>query len=245
MLTSIRVTGLLKEVQLKAEVKTPLEMPNYVPARCESLLECVERMLNLWKYLEISLNDGDCSLKNDIKNPEYHLYIYLIYILLHKLVGYIIFFQKSTMLYDQTFEKTKESYVLFARMILKPKHQEAEYDEVSSIPFNEKENVLLVDEDDFGPLFTNRYSRMKDLLNNAQMYDKKRKDVDTQHFKHAKSFILTTIIAMKNRLPLNNKIINNSMAVYLKRPYSMDVWRSFPKLLPNIITEELDVSFFK
>ena len=33
------------------------------------------------------------------------------------------------------------------------------------------------------------------------------------------------------------------MAINWKGLYSMDIWRSFPTLLPHIITEELEISF--
>ena len=44
----------LKELQIQAEVKEPLEVLRYVESRWESLLHCIERILKLWEYLEKS-----------------------------------------------------------------------------------------------------------------------------------------------------------------------------------------------
>ena len=49
----------LKELQLRAGVREPLEIPNYVESRWESLLNCVERILKLWPFLDELLRTTD------------------------------------------------------------------------------------------------------------------------------------------------------------------------------------------
>ena len=100
----------------------------------------------------------------DINDYEYKLYIYVLYILLYKLSGYITFFQKPTLYWDQVLEKMKESYILFGRMLLKTSFQEYEFDDIYSIPFEDlghsscKEK--LASESEFKEFLSDRYPRI-------------------------------------------------------------------------------------
>ena len=112
----------LKEIQLQAGIKDPNTVLSYVSVRWESLLHCSERALNLWRYIKICVDESDSILKQEISDPEYELYVYLLYVLLHKLTGYIVYFQNSDLLFDKVMDKIKGAYILFTRMLLKPKH---------------------------------------------------------------------------------------------------------------------------
>ena len=89
----------LRSNQVKAEVKLPLEMPTHYDKRWKFLLQCIEKILNFWKYLEICLVEDDSPLKEEIQDPEHYLYVYLFYVFFHKFVGYIIYFQKPNLLF--------------------------------------------------------------------------------------------------------------------------------------------------
>ena len=49
---------------------------------------------------------------------------------------------------------------------------------------------------------------------------------------------------MKKRLPFENKLLQQSLAVYLKQYYSIDIWRGFAKNFPSIIDKESELKFF-
>ena len=109
----------LKEVQIQAGEKEPVKILRYIEDRWSSLLHCAERILRLWKSLQLYFEEAESTLKTEINDPEYELYIYLLVILLHKTVGYIVLFQKSDLLWDCVYEKMKESFTLFSRFLLK------------------------------------------------------------------------------------------------------------------------------
>jgi len=167
----------LKEIQRKAGIKEPLEMMSYCPTRWESLLNCTERTLYLWKYLETLLEESDSTLKSNIMDFEYYVYTYLLHVLLHKLIGYIIIFEKPNLLLDAVFEKIKESFTIFSRMLLKDQYQDLGFVDVYHIPFNDPQNVIyqekLSSEKDFASLFLKRYPRIGEYLQKIQSNPKK------------------------------------------------------------------------
>ena len=228
-------------------IKEPLEVLHYVDTRWESLLNCVERLLKLWDHLKESLQSTDSRLKEEIADPEYNLYIYALYILLHKFIGYVIYFQKITLLYDQVFDKMKESYVLFGRMLLKSKYQEISFEEIIEIPFEFPENArfkeILADKEEFSKIFGFRCPNVSNLISLAQVKDAQKKNMEKQCYQHINDFILKTVRSLKSRLPFENSILHDSLAVHLKQAYSIDVWRNFIKLFPTIITKEHEISY--
>jgi len=222
----------LKEIQSQDGVTEPLEVRSYCSTRWESLLSCTERILSLWKYIEIYLEETDLSLKNDIKDPEYYLYTYLLHVLLHKLISYITTFEKSSLLFDQVYEKIKEGYTIFARMLLKQHYQGWTFEEVYSLPFHDQEDVLcrekLASDSEFALLMTQRYPRVEEYLKLIKLKPKNTND-EKQIFGHMRAFILETVIAMGKRLPFEDKFLKDSLAIYLKEVHSMDIWRGFIK----------------
>lgn len=237
----------LKEAQAKAGVKEPLEMLTFVDTRWESLLQCIERTLKLWKYLEICLAEEDSSLKEDIEDPEYQLYLYLLYVLLHKLTGYIIYFQKPNLLFDKVVDKIIEGYILFMRMILKPAYQGIGFEDAFKIsldnPMDAFAKEKLSNKQEFACLFLDRYPRISELIKNVKDKNPKKKDIQNQCFDHVLEFIKKTLLAMKRKLPYNEDIVIKNLAVYLKDVYSIEVWRDFAKKLPNMINDELEIAF--
>ena len=170
----------LKEVQVKAGVKLPLEMPTYYDKRWESLLQCIERILNIWKYLEICLVEDDSPLKEEIQDPEYYLYVYLLYVLLHKLVGYIIYFQKPNLLFDKVIDKIREAYILFIKMLLKPEYQGIGFEDAFKIPLEAPKDELkkekLNSKQEYAKIFIDRYPRIAELMNKVTTKNPKKKD---------------------------------------------------------------------
>jgi len=222
-----------------------LEVISYVSERWESLLLCVERSLKLWPYLKTCLEDSDSVLLESLKDPEYELYSYLLYVFLHKLVGYIIYFQKPNLLLDQVIEKMKEAFILFSRMLLKTKYQDSEFEDMLNIPFDEEENIIfkerLLDNKEFITLFGERYPRICELIETVKAQSPKNSRIEAQVYGHAKAMILQTVIALKKRLPYQNHVINQSLIVYLKQIYSIEKWRELIKLYPSLSHKDSEV----
>jgi len=65
--------------------------------------------------------------------------------MLHKFVGYTIFFQKPSMLFVQVMEKMKESFTLFSRMLLKSEYKETEFETLYEINFKEPSDTSCKD----------------------------------------------------------------------------------------------------
>jgi len=108
-----------REIQSEAGVKKPISILGFIKIRWTSLLSSVERILDLWPFLEKYFQEEECLLGKKVQDPEYHLYSYLVYILLHKLMGYTIYFQDPHLLYDEIEAKIREGYLLFRRCYLK------------------------------------------------------------------------------------------------------------------------------
>jgi len=237
----------LREIQLNAGIKEPLEVLSYKSIRWESLFHCIERILKLWLYIKLCLDETDSFLKGDINDPEYELYGYLLYVFLHKLTRYIVVFQKSNLLFDQVIDKMREAYIIFSQMLLKKKFQENEFENLWSIPFEEEENVIckerLLTDKEFHDLLNERYPKIVELIQAVKHSHLKNQGIEKQFYGHARDIILQTIIVLKKRLPYENKILNQSLVVYLKQVYSIDLWRQLAKELPNIITQESEILF--
>ena len=71
-------------------MKELLEIMSYCSTRWESLLNCTERVLRLWDFLVKYFADQDSKLKADVNNSEFHLYSYVFFVLLHRIVDYIL-----------------------------------------------------------------------------------------------------------------------------------------------------------
>ena len=196
--SSAQRSNSLREIQIAAGEKTPLSILRYVDIRWESLVQCSERILKLWEHLINFFKGTDASLKEEIQDPEYKLYTYLLYILLHKLSGYTVFFQRPALLWDQVFEKMKESYIVFARMLLKESFRGLEYNEISEIPFENLEDAACKEklscESEFSKFIAERYPKILQLIEETKALHPTRKEIDRHCFSHAKAFILQVVV---------------------------------------------------
>ena len=142
----------------------------------------------------------------------------------------------------------KESYVLFGRMLLKTACQDIEYKDLIAIPFDDRESVkckeMLADKEEFCNFINNRYPHISNIINTANLKESRKKDLEVQCYQHIKDFLFSVVLSLRKRLPLNNTILNNSLAVYLKQPYDIDaIWRKFASLFPLIITKEKEIAY--
>jgi len=122
-----------REYQISKNKEKPLELLTYREKRWPSLLQCAERLLLIWDDLENYFDTTDSSLKQDYKDYEHKLYVYLLTILLHRLVGYIVAFEKYDLLFDQVMKKIKQGFVVFGRLLLKPSLQKLELSSFSRL----------------------------------------------------------------------------------------------------------------
>ena len=131
--------------------KDPLEILSFIAERWESLLSCIDRILKLWKYLQIYFADDYSPLKNEIAESEYHIYIYLLYIL------------------------------------------------------NE------------------RYSTLIRVINEANYNAKEKEQIEKQCFRHARNFLTTVVTSLKKKMPFDHIILNQSLEMYLKTSFNIEV----------------------
>ena len=237
---------IFKEIQLREGEKSPLGVLSYVESRWESLCLCTERIIKVWKYLKIYFKDAEVPMIEEFEDPEYECYVYLVYILLHKLTGYIVFFQKPKLLFDQGWDKFKESYTLFARLLLKKDYQESEFEEVYKIPFEDCENELfkkyVVSSLEFHESFGKKYQKISELIIKVKNYTKR--DISKEFFGHARDFIFEVLKSLKIRLPFENTLLINSQVIYLKeQTLDLKAWKYLAHYFTNIVTEEKEVVF--
>jgi len=235
-----------KEIQLKQGEKIALGVLSYKEIRWESLCLCTERIIKLWKYLKIYFKDTDFPMEEEFDDPEYECYLYLAYILLHKLTGYIVLFQRPKMIFEQAWEKFKESYTLFARLILKKEYQESEFEDVYPIPFDNAENELykkyVATSLEFHQSFGEKYTRIKELIEYVK--NSTRIDISKQVYGHAKDFVFEVLKSLKHRLPFENQLLKKSQVVYLKdQKLDIVAWNDLAKNFTNIVTKDKEVLF--
>ena len=123
--------------------------------------------------------------------------------------------------------RSKKDSLFLEELLLKAEFQDAEFKEVYEINFNNPLNKIYQekcsDKDEFMNFFTSRYSNCIALIQNVKEYNPKRKNIDIECFTIVRNFILTTVIQMKKRLPYEDKFLSESLAIYLKQIYNMDV----------------------
>ena len=237
-----------KELQKEKGIKEPLEILDYTETRWESLLNCTARILNVWSHLKQFFSETDSSLKDEIHNPEYHLYSYLLYILLHKIIGYVIYFQTPDLLLYQVFQKIKQAYTLCVRLVMKEEHQEIEFDEAIKIPFDNEKSPAYTDkvanQETFTKLFIKKYPRIQEHINHVLSHNPKRKGIVAEAMDHARTFLQKTINTMRKKLPYDEERLKRSLVIYLKEVQSMDTWRGLLKDFPNIIPQDEEIAYY-
>ena len=81
---------------------------------------------------------------------------------------YIVFFEKPDLLFDQAWEKFRESFTLIGRLLLKKEYQECEFHEIFLIPFDKPEEELyckyVAGLDEFIETFSEKYHRIPELI---------------------------------------------------------------------------------
>jgi len=197
-----RYQGLKKHQQARNR-PNPLEVLRYIEERWFTLLDCSERILLLWEEIETYLEEGtDSPLKDDFKNPEYKLYVYLLTILLHRLVGYINAFQKPDLLFDQVIKKVKQGYIIFGRMLLKDKFQDYEFDDLIKVPFRNPKDAkcleVLADSEEFSQIFNLHYPNFPGYVQkfkDSVSLKRTEGEINREVYGNARQFILEVMIS--------------------------------------------------
>jgi len=235
----------LAEIQIKEGCKKPLEVLIFKDIRWLSLTECTNRVLELWKYLEIYFQDSDSDLK-ELFTEEYLLLAQLLSCLLNKLAYFNKYFQKDTLLYNQVIDKIREGFTIFGQMLLKLPYENSSFEQLFTIAFenpedNNSKNKLSNDEE-FKTSFLTKYSEFKDRIETAKA--KIRRGIEKEFFGIAKSFITKAIIKMKNKLPFNHDTLNQSLVIYLEdKEFNIETWRLLGKRFVNVITPQRTLDF--
>ena len=137
--------------------------------------------------------------------------------------------------------------MLFTRILLKVELQEADFEDLIEIPFCDPENVLcrerLADKQEFSETMKKRYPVFATLIEDAKVQSARKRDLEAQCFQHIQSFIIQVVISLKERLPYQVTALKNSMCVYFKQIFPLDVWRSLSGMIPTIIAEEDQISY--
>ena len=237
----------LREIQLESGVKKPLSVIGFVEIRWTSMLNSVERILDLWIYIKKYFEEVSCSLAEKFLDPEYELYTYLVYILLHKLFGYNIYFQNSNLLYDEIYTKIQEGFLLFSKMLLKKESQELDFNILFQVNFQDPEKRhkgFLTNFEEFKVSFSQRYPRFNSLISTVINSNPKRKGIERECYTHAQRFINKVVTSMQKRLPFKEEIYLKCQVIYLREKTSqIKTWRELATAFPNVITKDQEVKF--
>jgi len=241
-----------KEFQI-SKGKKCLEVLQYKDERWTSLLECTERLLRLWDDLESFFAETpDRTFHCEFSDPEYKVYVSLLNILVYRLTNSIRSFEKSEMLFDEASRKLRQTFTIYARMLLKAEKQNMEFHEVYQLVFHkldEAENKnLIADANEFQITFNNFQPSFEASVKKVhEYYDKKRSPnaIDREIYGNARNFISQILVSMKkeDRFPFENKVLNSMEAIYLLKPFDQIAWQSLAKAFDNIITPELELKF--
>lgn len=235
----------LTEIQLQEGCKQPLEVLSFKEIRWFSLAECTSRILELWKYLEIYFKQTDSILKESF-TEEFLLLSQLLSCLLNKLAYFNKYFQKDTLLYIQVIDKIREGYTIFGQMLLKPSHENSSFDDIYHISFdktgnNDSKNKIATDEE-FKMGFLKRYSEFKERVESAKIAI--RSGIEKEFFGIARDFVTKALNKMKEKLPFEQDVLNQSLVIYLEdREFNIDTWRSLGKTFLNVIRDKKILEF--
>lgn len=237
-------TARLRAIQEQQNEHPVLDIIQFCDTRWLNLEECTGRILKLWTHLEKYFEETDSNLKVQVKDIEFKLFTQLLYILLHKLNSYNVELQAADLLYDEALNKIRKTYTLFAKMISKPYFQDAEFDYLFEIPFEKSGDPKYIEtvasNEEFRDYFLENYKICVDLLEKAKL---KRTGIEKEFLLTAKSFIIETLVSLKERLPYNNKLINNSEFIYLKKGFQVRIWEELADAFPKIIPATSRVDF--
>lgn len=228
----------LEQIQREQGVKEPLNILKFKEIRWLSMEQCAHRIIVLWEHLLKYFSNSESDLKLGFTEPEYKLYVQLLYVLLHKLNHYNVEFQKAELFIDHVLFKIKEGYLLFAKMILKSSHNNLNFEEIKKINFREAtsksyQQYLATDEELLDNLLS-RYSVLKGFLEEAIQ---KRSGIKKELCGITREFIISCLIEMSKKLPFDNDIMIKSQAIYLNRPFMMKDWKDLALCFSNVIGE--------
>ena len=238
----------LKETQLENGVKKPLSVLGFKEIRWTSLLTSVERILDLWIHIKKYFEEVDNSLGEKFNDPEYHLYSYLLYLLLHKLIGYNIYFQNPYLLYDEIVAKLKEGFLLFSKMVFKKELQDIEFEDAYKIKIedsgDESYRKSISNFDEFKGNIYQRYPRLEFFVKETIKAYPRRGTLEKECLLHGQDFIIRVISSMKIRLPFLSDVYSKTQVIFLREKIcQVSIWRELAAAFPNIITKEEEVKF--
>jgi hypothetical protein len=195
------------------ELPHVLEVLTYTPVKWLNYSNSLQRIIELWEPLKCyyeKYGDADDE-ENMTKSNE--LYLRLLMILLSKLTHYNIKFQTKYLYYKDILKTLKESFIVFAQLILKNDKKNMPFEDIYKLSW-QTDNIkdvqsALCSFEEFMNSMIQDYAGIRDLV--AAVSQNVKKEVLVS----CRKFILKVLSEMKKRFSIDEKIIRESKAVFL------------------------------
>jgi len=208
----------------------PLGIIKYTKTRWLSFRNSLKRILDLWDPLKNYFNRNK---KKDLEvfNSKNQLFLKVLLTLTENINHYNEYFQKDHIFYNQIHNKLKESYVVFAEMVLMIEKENPKFEDFYSInldSINQEPPKEVMDLSQFQNQFFHKYCKIEENFSN----------VEAEHLtmlaKSVRNFILLCLQNMRKKLPFNEEIMLNMSVVFFKE-FNRDKWEKLGERFKNII----------
>ena len=225
--------SILKRIQLSRGRSIFLNVISYTQVRWLSLVESVERIIDIWTDLKLYFDEFGDSEEKKFFSLQNEAYLRMLLILLDQLTFYNKIFQGTDLTYEKVLDSIQDSFRVFCNFILKEGYKQKEFEELINLNWQKDQGIegITLNEAEFLILWNRKYPDMTDLLNKLNLQTKR------TLIKTAQEFIYRVIFEMKDRLPFNNEIINEMQVVFLKE-FKASSWEFLRDKFSNIIKPE-------
>ena len=226
----------LAKIQRILKRETILEILTYTPVRWLSYCNALSRIIELWDPLKEYFRKYGDQKDQEQMSKENELCLRLLLILLSKLTYYTgnKKFQTSHLYYKDVIKHLKQSFIVFAQLILHKEKRNLSFEDLFQLPWSNDESeemvLYLSTSDEFMENIINDHSSIKGLVEGIGS------EYQGITFGHCKSFILKALFVMKEKCTINEPIIKTSKAAFLTdNQFEKDDWVILSKQFTNLI----------
>ena len=230
----------LESIQIQCEPgKKPRKVKAYVPTRWLSLTEALERILMLWKSLEKYYRTEVDEEERRFINAKTEYQLRTALVLFKKLTFYNVKFQQTNIFYNQVMNMVEESYLVFAKLLLKPhaweetRQDRYQFPKVFALSFDTSQaNQVLMTDQEFSASWVESYPDQEDLTSKLSNADKD--DIMSQN----KAFVVRVLAEMKERLPFSDEVLKKCQVIFSLNTCNINDWRYLMNRFTNIVPQE-------
>jgi len=222
----------LRKIQAGQKQTQILDIIRYTDVRWLSLTQSLNRILCLWESLGVYYKKYGDADEIDYFSPENEMYLRILFNLMELLSYYNLENQREDLLYDDIVLKMKESFVIFAKMVVHKDKSLLPFDELYEFSFDGNDNQLkefALSVKDFSDHWIEVYPDIK------KVQEKVDKNLQKEIFENTRKFILKILSEMKNRLPFSDKILEESQVIFL-REWNSKNWKVLVEKFVNIVS---------